>query len=160
MSKINDFLYLGDYGDLSKCQTLNVDTIVTILHFKPTIPPEFNHVYFNAEDDDDFEINKYFDEFIKIVETNEHDSKITFVHCYSGVSRSATLILAYLINKNASKNLSKRCTVKSVLASLRKKRPCVDPNNGFLSQLETYSDTKIKEIALKKSLLKSTNQNK
>lgn len=72
-----------------------------------------------------------------------------------GISRSSTLVLAYLLTKNAPTTLEKE------LAFLRSKRNCVDPNDGFLKQLQifqssiistsntTYSSKKGKEIPSK-----------
>lgn len=50
-----------------------------------------------------------------------------YVHCKSGVSRSATTVLAYLILK---KNMSLMEAVKTV----REKREIL-PNDGFLKEL-------------------------
>lgn len=50
------------------------------------------------------------------------------VHCYAGVSRSATLVAAYLI-------LRRGMTLQEALDTLRAARPTVQPNPGFLAQL-------------------------
>lgn len=54
------------------------------------------------------------------------------VHCYAGVSRSATLLLAYMI-------ASERMTPKQALARLKEARPAAQPNFGFMRQLEAYA---------------------
>lgn len=50
-----------------------------------------------------------------------------FVHCHQGISRSATLVLAYLM-------IYKRMTAKQAVQIVRKKRE-IYPNEGFFEQL-------------------------
>ena len=50
------------------------------------------------------------------------------VHCYAGVSRSATIIIAYLMQE-------KRLTFVEALKYVRRRRPIVCPNFGFQKQL-------------------------
>lgn len=50
------------------------------------------------------------------------------VHCACGISRSATIIIYYLMKK-------KKISFKRALDYLRKKRSIVDPNIGFASAL-------------------------
>ena len=54
------------------------------------------------------------------------------VHCFMGVSRSATVVCAYLI-------ATMKMTPDEALAAVREKRDIVCPNVGFLHQLEEYS---------------------
>ena len=49
-----------------------------------------------------------------------------------GISRSATIVCAYLI-------ATMRMTPNEALAAVRKKRGIVSPNIGFLRQLEEYA---------------------
>lgn len=51
------------------------------------------------------------------------------VHCVMGRSRSATLVLAYLM-------VEKGLTVVEAIVHVRQRR-CILPNRGFLKQLRT-----------------------
>lgn len=51
----------------------------------------------------------------------------------AGISRSATIVTAYLMR-------SCSMTAKDALAQLKKVRPIVRPNNGFFTQLKIYYD--------------------
>ena len=51
------------------------------------------------------------------------------VHCAAGVSRSSTLVTNYLMQHRG-------LTLAAALALLRRKRPCVQPNFGFMRQLQ------------------------
>jgi len=155
MSKIEENLYLGDLRSLQQCNNLNIDIVVTILNFKPKINdvyPSITHIYFNAEDDDDFNISVYFDEFIKIMEENKN--KNILVHCYAGASRSASLVASWMIHNSIKKATSlkklDKVTVAHTLMIMKKKRQCVDPNDGFVRQLENFRIKCITNVKVEK----------
>ena len=76
-------------------------------------------------------INKYFDEAADFIKECEKENGKVFVHCMCGVSRSSTLVAAYLIRE---KGMSAHDAIDHI-HSYRKK---VDPNKGFRQQLEDY----------------------
>ena len=49
----------------------------------------------------------------------------------AGVSRSATVILGYLMH-------TERLTLEESMKILKEARPCVKPNEGFIRQLQDY----------------------
>lgn len=55
------------------------------------------------------------------------------VHCMAGVSRSAAVIVAYLMK-------TERLSVKDALSSLRKASSKVCPNKGFMEQLQMFEE--------------------
>ncbi|KAJ6538145.1 protein-tyrosine phosphatase-like protein [Mycena capillaripes] len=55
------------------------------------------------------------------------------VHCQLGVSRSATIVAAYLMTSHPPLHDD-----SAALAFLRSQRPIVQPNGGFLAQLALY----------------------
>ncbi|KAL0175932.1 hypothetical protein M9458_028262, partial [Cirrhinus mrigala] len=54
------------------------------------------------------------------------------VHCKMGVSRSASTVIAYLMKQQG-------WALDHALNHVRERRPIVQPNEGFLKQLHTYS---------------------
>ena len=56
---------------------------------------------------------------------------IILVHCQMGISRSTSCVIAYMIKYMGF-------TTMSALEFIRKKRPQVMPNIGFLQQLTNY----------------------
>ena len=54
-----------------------------------------------------------------------------FVHCTAGVSRSAAVVVAYIV-------AAARWTVDDALAALKRARPWVRPNRGFMRQLREW----------------------
>lgn len=53
------------------------------------------------------------------------------VHCYHGVSRSATLVLAYLMR-------NRKWPLSEALSHVKGHRPCICPNDGFMDQLRLF----------------------
>lgn len=56
------------------------------------------------------------------------------IHCLAGVSRSATVAMAYLIKVHKKSYLEARNEVQE-------KRPCVSPNTTFLKDLQLFAST-------------------
>ncbi|XP_057201498.1 dual specificity protein phosphatase 3b [Triplophysa rosa] len=83
-----------------------------------------------AFDTDHFDLSRYFEEasdFIKRALSIKVFTGKVYVHCQKGYSRSATLVIAYLM-------LHHRMTVHDAVALVREKRE-IGPNDGFLRQL-------------------------
>ncbi|KAF7298355.1 Phosphatases II [Mycena kentingensis (nom. inval.)] len=53
------------------------------------------------------------------------------VHCVMGISRSTTVLAAYLMK-------TRRLSPSAAVAFIRKTRPCVQPNYSFLKQLDAF----------------------
>ena len=82
---------------------------------------------FQVLDTDGADLRSLFQETLEFI---DHARKLgnVLVHCVVGASRSATIILAYLITK-------KKITLQQALAYLIDIRPIVNPNCGFIVQL-------------------------
>lgn len=76
-------------------------------------------------------VNEYFDTAVDFINECERANGKVFVHCMCGVSRSATLVAAYLIK-------SKGFTASDAINLIHSRRKKVDPNPGFRKQLEEY----------------------
>ena len=86
-----------------------------------------------------FKLDRFFDEacdFIAKAVGRKSSGKLNgkiFVHCKEGVSRSASLVLAYLVR-------DQEMELKDAVRLVRSKRE-ITPNEGFLQQLIDYSCT-------------------
>jgi rhodanese-related sulfurtransferase len=70
--------------------------------------------------------------FPKIIEKMKDlvdKGKTIYVHCHAGISRSASVIILYLIKYY-------KYTFKEAFRFLRNKRQCIQPNPGFVLQLK------------------------
>ena len=64
-------------------------------HSKEILP---NYLYIPAYDHPDFDLTEYFDKSYEFIEKASKKSNI-LVHCKAGISRSATIVIAYLMRK-------------------------------------------------------------
>lgn len=95
----------------------------------PDDKPEYFRV--PVKDSRDSNLIDYFDDVADMIEkTREKDGK-SLVHCVAGVSRSASLVIAYLM-KYADMSL------KSAYQHVKSVRPQIHPNTGFFKQLIEY----------------------
>lgn len=74
-----------------------------------------------------FQMKPYFEQAADFIDDAIKSGGKVLVHCRQGISRSATLALAYLMIK-------KGMTVQDAMRTVRAKREVI-PNNGFLQQL-------------------------
>lgn len=84
-----------------------------------------------VEDDPATRIDAYFDDVADLLETARRRGKGAVVHCVAGVSRSTTLVLAYLLKYT---DMSLRVAFRHTKAI----RPVVRPNMSFMAQLMEY----------------------
>jgi protein-tyrosine phosphatase len=78
-----------------------------------------------------------------------------FVHCVAGISRSASLVIGYLL-KYKDYTL-KQVIYWNLIKAIKKVKRCravVNPNKGFLMQLEEYEKKLIKKNCKKWIYLK------
>jgi len=75
----------------------------------------------------DQDIASYFKETYDFIESSD---KI-FIHCAAGVSRSAAILIAYLMKKNKKRYVDMFNLVKE-------KRSCINPNPKFVEDLKKY----------------------
>ncbi|KAL7861161.1 hypothetical protein AOLI_G00175100 [Acnodon oligacanthus] len=88
-----------------------------------------------ACDTDHFNLSVYFEEcsdFIEEALAYKGGRGKVYVHCQKGYSRSASLVIAYLM-------LRHRMDVRAAVATVRERRE-IGPNDGFLLQLCQLSD--------------------
>jgi protein-tyrosine phosphatase len=61
---------------------------------------------------------------------------VCFCHCRAGISRSATVVLYYLMSGGAAKETrSTAMSLSAALTHLKSVRPMVSPNRGFMDAL-------------------------
>lgn len=104
------------------------------LGFEPDIKFSGISYYFvEILDLPEFNLTSYFDKCFNIINNCRDDNIL--VHCNAGVSRSPTIIIAYLI-KYVHMNFDE------AFDRVKKARPCVRPNEGFINQLKAFYNMK------------------
>ncbi|CAD8049306.1 unnamed protein product [Paramecium sonneborni] len=125
-------LYLGNLNSIDE-ENLNAKSIKAVITAARGVNrtlKNVNHHIIEADDDEDFQIMQYFQKSIKFIEQNLKSTNV-LVHCFAGVSRSATIICAYLMK------IEKKDS-ETILEKLKTIRPQVHPNQGFCNQLKLF----------------------
>ncbi len=85
-----------------------------------------------AEDDmSELRLAERFHEAADWIHQRILDDKRVLVHCQAGISRSATICIAYLMKHE-------RMDLAQAYACVKVVRPQMDPNEGFMRQLEVF----------------------
>lgn len=124
-------LYLCGFSGTTKesLQQTKINLLVNVTWELPLLKVQGLTAYRVPVDDTPEEtIGRYFEEVSDLLEANRRVGRRSMVHCLAGVSRSATLVLAYLL-KYTTLNLHQ------AFAHLHSARPCIRPNMGFFKQL-------------------------
>lgn len=89
--------------------------------------------YFNVRvyDDEKTNLLKHWDNTFKYISQAKNDGSKVLVHCKMGVSRSASVVIAYAMKAYG-------WTFNEALDHVKTNRNCIKPNKNFLTQLETY----------------------
>jgi len=91
-------------------------------------PDLFEYKNFSISDDDDANISDLFEEASDFIDHVDHVGGKVLVHCFEGKSRSATVILAYLM-------LREGFTLAKAWNLLKKVHRRAQPNDGFAKAL-------------------------
>jgi len=99
---IDDFLYHGNIGHAQNIDLLRQLGIQHILNvcdeeLDEQIVDHFDVLWINVEDDICADIRKHFDQTNHFLRQCQQNGGKVLVHCKMGISRSSTIILAYLI---------------------------------------------------------------
>eukprot|EP01016_Furgasonia_blochmanni_P034008 TRINITY_DN3619_c0_g1_i6.p1 TRINITY_DN3619_c0_g1~~TRINITY_DN3619_c0_g1_i6.p1 ORF type:complete len:261 (+),score=43.43 TRINITY_DN3619_c0_g1_i6:70-783(+) len=132
-------IYLGNLSsavDRRTLKNLNIKAVLSIctntgLQFDPT---QLDHLVIEADDVETFDLSVHFEKTYEFIETQRNARKNILVHCLAGVSRSSTIVIAYLMKK-------KNMPFEKALKFVKKKRFVISPNLGFGKQLIKYEKT-------------------
>ena len=135
VNEITEGLYLGNLFTANNIEVLKNLGITKVLSLIERFRiPKFNeqdnikHKVILINDSLQENIIKYFGECLNFIKGEEK----VLVHCAAGTSRSATIVIAYLMWKN------KEMTFEKVFNYVKEKRPVVNPNLAFQDQLQLF----------------------
>ena len=134
IDEITDNLYLGNYVasiDISMLKKKGIKKILTVMDYDDGMVYDSDFIYKRCKVEDSCRQNiiQYFGECLNFIKGGEK----TLVHCMAGASRSATIVIAYIM-------WSKRLDFKDAINYVREKRPLIGPNEGFVKQLEMFEN--------------------
>ncbi|KAF7794356.1 hypothetical protein EIP86_005490 [Pleurotus ostreatoroseus] len=142
VSLILPSLYLGPCSAASNKAFLTSNAITHVLSVGSTPSEKIEGVTYHRlslNDSPSSSISKVSDDACKIIDDalaskakGGGTGKI-LVHCSAGISRSPTLVIAYLMR-------SHRMSLKAAMGLVVKARPQVSPNPGFIKQLQVLEE--------------------
>lgn len=131
-------IYLGNAYNASNYLTLKYYNINHILNISTELanvfPDMYNYLKIPVKDDNQNHIYEYIPEIIEFLDKiNIGPENAVLIHCYMGSSRSASVVLLYLIHKY-------RFSYEHALQLIKNKRPIVNINKNFLEDIRAYFD--------------------
>lgn len=136
ISPVTDNLYLGNIYALDPkiLNKYNIDAIVTVINSDVAIkyPHGTNVMRINLDDSVYEDISPWMESCYHFIDSHRSKKKNVLVHCHAGVSRSATMVLYYLMNKFG-------VPLRQAYAFLQSRRPIIGPNPEFMRVLKNHS---------------------
>ena len=140
---IADHIFLGsekcasDFNFLAKNNITRVLVIGRHIEQFFETDPRFTYLQIPINDETTENIRQYFDQCFAFIEERlakdgETEGNL-LVHCVAGMSRSPTVVIAYLMEKYS-------LSAADALNFVKHKRSIVNPNAGFLRQLKKYEE--------------------
>ena len=134
-TQILPYLYLGTEWNASNYDSLTDDKVTHILNVSSEVdnffPDTFKYLNIRVLDVDETDLLKEFDRTNKFIQEAKEQGTSCLVHCKMGVSRSASVVLAYLMKEF-------NWNYQQAFNFTKQKRNCINPNDSFKQQLATY----------------------
>ncbi|KAK9728961.1 DEK C terminal domain [Popillia japonica] len=134
-TEIFDHVYLGSEWNASNYEELQRNGVGHILNVTREIdnffPGNFDYLNVRVYDDEKTDLLKHWDDTFKYISKARQQGSKVLVHCKMGISRSASVVIAYAMK-------AYNWEFKRALQHVKEKRSCIKPNTSFLAQLETY----------------------
>lgn len=134
VSRILPWLYMGSQDVVYDYDLLKKHGITHILSIGIPSPTYegITTVFIEAYDFDEFSIIDIFEKCFQVINSAHSKGGIVYVHCNAGVSRSATVVAGYLMQYKQINHLE-------ALEFIKRIRPKIKPNPGFIKQLQEFS---------------------
>ncbi|KAI5627134.1 dual specificity protein phosphatase 10, partial [Silurus asotus] len=134
LTSVLPFLFLGnerDAQDLDQMQRMNIGYILNVTTHLPLYLYDlgmFKYKRLPATDSNKQNLRQYFEEAFEFIEEAHQAGKGLLIHCQAGVSRSATIVIAYLMKHTWM-------TMMDAYKFVKLRRPIISPNLNFMGQL-------------------------
>ncbi|XP_057358855.1 dual specificity protein phosphatase 15 isoform X2 [Manis pentadactyla] len=134
MTKVLPGLYLGNFIDAKDPDQLGRNKITHIISIHESPQPllqDITYLRIPVADAPEVPIKKHFKECINFIHCCRLNGGNCLVHCFAGISRSTTIVTAYVMTVTG-------LGWRDVLEAIKATRPIANPNPGFRQQLEEF----------------------
>ncbi|XP_061768087.1 dual specificity protein phosphatase 16 [Nerophis ophidion] len=140
-TRILPHLYLGCQRDVLNKDVMQQNAIAYVLNASNTCPkpdfiPESHFLRVPVNDSFCEKILPWLDRSVEFIEKAKTSNACVLVHCLAGISRSATIAIAYIMKRMDM-------SLDEAYRFVKEKRPTISPNFNFLGQLLDF-EKKIK----------------
>ncbi|KAM4615555.1 dual specificity protein phosphatase 16 [Polymixia lowei] len=151
-TRILPHLYLGCQRDVLNKDLMQQNDIAYVLNASNTCPkpdfiPESHFLRVPVNDSFCEKILPWLDKSVEFIEKAKASNARVLVHCLAGISRSATIAIAYIMKRMDM-------SLDEAYRFVKEKRPTISPNFNFLGQLLDF-EKKIKSPNGTEAKLKS-----
>ncbi|KAL3111677.1 hypothetical protein niasHT_010629 [Heterodera trifolii] len=137
-TQIFDFLFLGSQNDALNAELLKRHGITRVINLSETGPapstvPDDGHHFLRIPIKDSYsaKLLPHFDAAFEFIEAARASGHKVLVHCLAGISRSPTLVIAYVMR-------AKQVVSDEAYKFVKNLRPTISPNFNFLGQLMEF----------------------
>lgn len=145
LQQITEDIWLGSFSGLSAEKQLKANGVTHILSildvaalgyseekFRDSVREKgFKHLYLDTQDVEEENIIRLFPEALDFIDGATQKGGKVYIHCIAGISRSSTIVCAYLMK-------TKKWTAEEAIEFVRSKRSVANPNEGFREQLDVW----------------------
>ncbi|KAK0190306.1 protein-tyrosine phosphatase-like protein [Armillaria mellea] len=131
---VKEQLFLGNLTSAmsaGQCNMLGITHIVSVCPEYSSTGP--NHLTIAVDDSEYDDLLIHLPRACQFIESALAQGGCVLVHCVMGISRSTTVVAAYLMKVRG-------ISTSSALKLIKRERPCAHPNYGFIKQLDTFAD--------------------
>jgi len=139
---IIDNIYLGSAFNAAIFETLQANDIKYIVNMTSEIsnyfPHDFSYLRYNLYDNNKQSILMYLESaYENIIAFQKQNKGNILVHCYMGASRSATLVIYYIMKRHGY-------SFEDALKHVRDRRPVINPSFRFTKDLaKSFMESKV-----------------
>jgi protein-tyrosine phosphatase len=147
-SQILNWIFLGNARNANNIEEIINFRIAYVLNcalevYDKNLPKHIKYCHIKLEDTPQTNIIPFLEKALDFIELARKNKKKILIHCKLGISRSPSILIAYLVKYM-------NFTTMKAFDFIKSKRKQIQPNPGFLLQLSTYEKKFSRNMALPK----------
>jgi len=128
---LGSFAAISDNDLLRKHRISHLVQVIDVPWLPPVNDPNMTVTRIDIMDIPSADLRSHLDDACARIEKSLAAGKNVLVHCQQGISRSASVVIAYLIKNHGM-------SYEFAFAFVKKYRPCIKPNSGFVKCLKEW----------------------